>query len=581
VWGNEDAADLATTQVRLVAEQTPRVLVGLIALDGFIVWLLNDVGLLYYALSWVSASIVLQALRWRISRRPLKAPGDAVRAVNRLVALFTLLGIVRAAVVPLVFSTPADSMHYVFTMVIVGQMAGAVGTVGGLHAAYVLWGLPVAGTLAIAWWMRGTIEDQVVAMLILLLFIVLQSYVKATRLSLSEFVRLNRSLRTECDRAEMASHSKTRFFAAASHDLRQPLHALSINATTLELVARRQGDPMIRELSQSINRALQQSNGLLDALLDISRLDSGVMSVDIKPVELGSLVESVIWDFRPSAAQKGLKIYTESGPHGLWARTDPDLMRRVLNNLLSNAVKFTERGSIHVGVMPDVDAVVVAVQDTGVGISQNEHARVFEEFYQVGNSSRNREQGLGLGLAIVQRVVALVQGEVLLTSALGTGTRVEIRLPSCAPEDQSLGTSWLESGSAELRPLSRLPTRVLAIDDEPEILKSLNGLLSQLGCTMRGAATLAQAHAAIDEGFIPDALLVDFRLRDEDGLQAIRSLKDRLGDVPALLVTGDTGPGGPPLGAASGWRVVHKPLEGMRLARELELAMSEASTRKV
>ena len=602
---------VALEQLRLVAGQRVRVLASLVLVDAFLVWLLSRIGLFWPALAWAVVGAALQLLRWQLSRRPAHDGAEALRITSRLTWLFAVLGWARAAIVPVLFSLPLNDTHYVFTMVLVGLMAGAAGSLGGMFRAYVFWGIPVALTVAIAWLLQGSFEGRWVAVLMLLLFAVLASYVKDSGAMLRQLVAfahereimaaslrverdraqaaseaneaLAESLRIERDRAEAASQSKTRFFAVASHDLRQPLHALSINATTLELVARKQNDPMVKELSQSINRALAQSNGLLEGLLDISRLDAGAVEVKLAPVDATALLEAVVDEFRATAAQHGLTLEAERQAGGpLWIHTDFELMLRVLNNLVSNALKFTRHGGVKVyaRALPDAGGVarqrvVLGVQDTGPGIAAAEHERVFEEFYQIGNPSRDRSQGLGLGLSIVRRAVALLGGTLALHSAPGQGTRIELKVGAAQAPRSEAGPAAQEA----LGPVSpgQLDARVLVIDDEPEILESLAGLLPLLGCEVRCAASLAHAQAVLDSGFVPQVLMVDYRLRDETGTQAIEQLRRRLGPVPAVIVTGDTSPQNIQHVLASGCRVVHKPLDGARLAQALGQALAAAA----
>jgi signal transduction histidine kinase/CheY-like chemotaxis protein len=597
---------VALEQLRLVAGQMARVLASLVLLDGFLVWLLSRVGLFWPALAWAVVGAGLQFLRWHVARQPAHDGAEALRIAARLTWLFGLLGCVRAAIIPVLFSQPLIATHYVFTMVLVGLMAGAAGSLGGMFRAYAYWGIPVALTAAVAWWWQGTFEGRWVGVLMLLLFAVLASYVRDSGATLRQLVAfahereimaaslrterdraqaasvaneaLAESLRIERDRAEAASQSKTRFFAVASHDLRQPLHALSINATTLELVARKQNDPMVKELSQSINRALAQSNGLLEGLLDISRLDAGAVEVKLAPVDAAALLEAVVDEFRATAAQHGLTLKAECQPSGpLWIHTDFELMLRVLNNLVSNALKFTRHGGVKVyaRALPGRGAaagkVVLGVQDSGPGIAASEHERVFEEFYQIGNPSRDRNQGLGLGLSIVRRAVALLGATLTLHSAPGEGTRIELKVGAArvpradARHDAHDRPAWPE----------KLDARVLVIDDEPEILESLAALLPLLGCEVRCVASLKQANAVLDSGFVPQILMVDYRLRDETGTEVIAQLRQRLGEVPALIVTGDTAPQNIQHIVASGCRVIHKPLDGARLAQALGQALAE------
>jgi signal transduction histidine kinase len=415
--------NVARIHLSLVTEQWRRLPVGTIACNAVIVWAMERAGLAGWAAIWLAADLLLQVARWHVATRRPDIHRTAVGQTRRFTWMFAALGLSRAMLVPLLFSQPLSELHYLYTMVTVGLAAGAVGAVGGLHHAYrVGVGIALLST-AVGWVVLGQVQGFIVAGLLVLLWLVLSAFVRSYGGTLRQLASL-------ADAAHAASRSKTRFFAAASHDLRQPLHALAVNATTLGVAARRIGDTVVIEASDGIDRALAQSNGLLDSLLEISRLDAQSMTVDIEPVDARRLLEQVCDEFQPIARERGLRltVAAASAPDRPIA-TDRQLMARVLANLVSNALKFTARGEVVLSMSPAEGHLLITVADTGCGIAESEHARVFEEFYQAGNRPRNPREGLGLGLSIVQRSCALLAVEVALHSRLGEGTRVELRVP--------------------------------------------------------------------------------------------------------------------------------------------------------
>jgi signal transduction histidine kinase len=561
---------------RIVSAAIRRLPVAYLLMDGFAAWLVWRAGSPVGAVLWFAGSTALHFARWALVRRWTAAlPADVLRA-NRLLAVsYVLLGVWRALFIGLMFWHPLGPEHYVMTVLCLGIAAGAVSTSGWDPRVFGAWAACVGLALAAGWLLRGGLLGAGIAVLTIAFMAVLLGHTRDQRRAMRELVRLAfenealaLSLRVERDRAEAASQSKTRFFAAASHDLRQPLHALSINATTLSLLAGRQPDPMIRELSDSINRALRQSNGLLDGLLDISRLDAGVVQPNLRDVDLVPLLEGVRDEHAPVAAQQGIGLVVELPLAPLAVRTDPDLLLRILNNLLSNAFKFTERGEVRLRALAAPDGTVaLSVIDTGRGIPAAERERVFEEFYQIGNASRDRSRGLGLGLSIVRRIAQLLSIRVGLESTPGRGTRIDLALPAGAI---AAGTPAEVPALAPAGPL--LPgLRVLAIDDEQEILQSLRGLLVQLGCEVRCADGREAAVRAVHDGFRPEVVVADHRLRGHTGLDAIAAVCAVTGPLPALVVTGDTAPQTLQAALAGGYRVIHKPVDGARLA----LALSE------
>ena len=567
---------IAREHLRLAQRQIGRLPLPNVLIDLFLCWLVLRLGFRLPALLWFVTLLVTQIWRWRhVSGLQAATQPDPQRSLQHLSAFLLALGLLRAMIVPLLFAHPVQIEHLMLTMVYVGLIAGTGASAGGEVRPFVGYAALAGGSLALAWALQGSTDGIWVAALILSMVIVLGGNLSDQSRGLQQFVklacdneRLAESLRLARDAAEAASLSKTRFFAAASHDLRQPLHALSINATTLELLASRQTDPLIKELSHSINRALGQSNGLLDSLLEISKLDAHAVKPQIQSVDLAGLLSGVRDEFAALAAHKSLAMQTALALPPLLAATDPLLLRRILSNLVGNAVKFTTTGSVslsarHLGP----GRLLVAVADTGPGIAADQQARVFEEFYQIDNSARERNLGLGLGLAIVQRTAGLLGAPLRLASTPGRGTTVELELPVSAaaarlPDDLH---------PTDVVQTNMLPgLRVLVVDDEAEIQRSMQALLTQLGCDVRCATGQAQALVLVEAGFQAQVLLIDHRLRGERGTDVITGLQARLGPVPAVLVTGDTEPALIEAAQAAGHRVVHKPVQGHLLARLLQ-----------
>lgn len=580
---------LKAEQLRMVAVQIGRLPVALLVINLFIAWLVGRAGWPAAAAVWFVLAGAFEIWRYRLCQHERRNPTrHAALRLQVLSHAFIAAACLRVALVPLVFSQDEINLQVMLTMVYVGLAAGGVATVGGVYWAYTSWASIVGGGVALAWVLQGGFDGYCIGVLTATLFATLALFARDEGRNLRKLLllayeneTLAGSLRVERDRAESASRSKTRFFASASHDLRQPLHALSINATTLELVARTQSDPMIRELSKSIMRALRQSNDLLDALLDISQLDAQVVEIRIEPVDAGTLVQRMRDEFAPTAAQRGLALCTEVPSEPVWLLSDHKQLRRMIGNLVSNSLKFTTVGKVVIKlVSPPTEAgarfATIAIVDTGPGIPHEEQERVFEDFYQLGNPSRDRSHGLGLGLSIVKRTAVLLGASVSVQSEPGHGCCFELRLPvaevpgNVAPHVDSGGTPDFADG------IPSLGLRVLAIDDEEEILVSLTTLLPHFGCEVRGAGSLASARIVIAQGFKPQLLLVDHRLKDETGADAVAALQELLGPIPVVIVTGDTSPSDLRSALDAGTIVVHKPIDGRLLAGAMAEAMTKA-----
>jgi CheY-like chemotaxis protein len=321
-------------------------------------------------------------------------------------------------------------------------------------------------------------------------------------------------------------------------------------------------------VSQGIGSALRQSRGLLDGLLDISRLDANAVQTRMAPHDVRDLLEAVRDEFAALAAQRGLWLTVEAGDAAIWVSTDADQLLRILGNLVDNAIKFTREGGVVLAARPAVGGrVLVRVSDTGPGIAEAERERIFEEFYQVGNPSRDRSQGLGLGLAIVKRTAVLLQASLYLGSEPGAGATFELALPASAPAARppplvpDIGTAAALS--------------VLLVDDEAEVSASLCTYFAQIGWLAQAAANGDQAERALANGFRADVLVVDFRLRDETGAQVIARLRARYGELPAVILTGDTAAPRLREFSALAASVLHKPVGGERLARALVAAVEQ------
>ncbi|MBI3369940.1 MAG: hybrid sensor histidine kinase/response regulator [Burkholderiales bacterium] len=544
-------------------------------------WLLWRTGWSWGAGLWFALISGVQGLRWVLVRRWGLAPALGVAAANRtMMRAFVTLGWLVATMVAGVFIGTHGNEHYLVTQVCVGTAAGAVVAAGWSPRMFALWSLPVAGSMIAGWLHEGGVAGIGVAVLIAALFVVLLAQTRDQEGSLRRLVglawdnaRLVDSLRAERDRAQAASRSKTRFFAAASHDLRQPLHALSLSAYAMSMLAQRRNDAKMQQLADGIERALHQSTGLLDGLLDISRLDAGAVRPAQRDFATQGLLDSLRAEFAPQAAQRGLAFeltLSEGAPPVL--RTDPDLLRRVLQNLIANALKFTREGSVRVAADGRASGDLrLAVIDTGPGIPEAEQERVFEEFYQLGNAARDRNQGLGLGLSIVRRTCALLGLPVTLHSQPGHGTRVELVVPRGDPTQPAVAPADDAPAPAEL--LAGL--RVLAIDDEGDIRASMRNLLTELGCDVRCADGRDDALALVQSGFDPQVIIADHRLREHNGLDAIAAVRALTGPRPAVVVTGDTAPHTLQQVLAGGHRVLHKPVDGAKLVRLLRELTTE------
>ena len=367
--------------------------------------------------------------------------------------------------------------------------------------------------------------------------------------------------RSARDASDAANRAKSRFLAAASHDLRQPLHALGLFADAL---AHRAHDTEESQLVSKINTSVASLETLLSALLDVSNLDAGVIEAHIEPTSLALLFERIAGDFAADAAAGGLKLRVV--PTSETVESDPLLLERILRNLVANALRYTLRGGVVVGCRRRGACVDIEVWDSGAGIAPEEQERIFEEFYQIGNRERDRAQGLGLGLAIVRRLAELLGHAIVLRSRPGRGSVFSIRTRRATG---AASTEAIAPAEVMIQPLQG--RRVMIIDDEAAIREGMQQVLDSWGCHATIAAGPAEAIALGRGDACPEVLLVDYRLRgDMDGLRAIRELRNSFGkDIPAILISGESSVEELARIKASGFLLLHKPLMPAKLRSAL------------
>jgi two-component system, sensor histidine kinase len=572
------AAKVRGEQVRLGLAQVRRIPLPHFFVDVCVAATGAAAGLGAWAWVWLATMTVCQVGRTIYLVQLSRLRGFSVEhMLNHMTASLTFLGAIHAVFMGMVFAQPPSSAQYILTMILVGNAAGAVSPAAGHLRSYLTWGVVFGGTLAGCWLSRADLEGVAIAALVVSLFAVLTLYVRDQGRSLVQLVSLSESLRWERDRAERASEAKTRFFAAASHDLRQPLTALSYNAATVQALAQARGDEQLAQLGAGIGRALAESRQLLDSLLEVSQLDAGAVAANMEDVDLNDLVRETVDAFAAQAAERELTLQTMTTAGQTYlVKTDQMLLRRILQNLVGNALKFTRQGSVTVEVRPDeqspAERLRISVVDTGPGIAPQDHEKVFEEFFQIGNLDRNRSLGLGLGLPIVRRLANLIGAQVMLESEIGQGTRFSIRLdrkpvPAIVwPEPVAITTPT--AGSMRRGQGSR---RLMLVDDEADIRDSLSTLLQTTGWVVAAGPDQAWATQTYSQDFRPDALIVDFRLRQgESGLDVLAALRQLGCTVPAWLITGDTEPSRIAEAKRAGIPVLYKPLDGMRLLAMLD-----------
>ncbi len=356
--------------------------------------------------------------------------------------------------------------------------------------------------------------------------------------------------------AEEANRAKSSFLAAASHDLRQPIHALGLFVGALRGVKMpKEGERLLDQIELSAGAM----DDLFTALLDISRLDAGAVEVYRRGIALQPILERVFRDHAAAAGAKGILL--RQVPCAAVIYTDPVLLERILRNLIANAVRHTASGKVLVGCRRRGKMLAVQVWDTGPGIAEADRQRIFEEYVQLGNPERDRAKGLGLGLAIVRRLSGLLNCELALRSWPGQGSCFEIFLPRARTVTK---TEELPVAPAALVPRGR----IAVIDDEAAIREAMAALLTGWGHEVVTAGSGEEAVLRLaGEAARPDLIICDYRLRDgENGIAVIERLRAGHDEpIPAMLITGDTAPDRLAEARASGFLLLHKPVPNAKL----------------
>jgi signal transduction histidine kinase/DNA-binding NarL/FixJ family response regulator len=351
---------------------------------------------------------------------------------------------------------------------------------------------------------------------------------------------------------ELANLAKSRFLAAASHDLRQPLHALN-----LFLDQRRSETDQVERsrLDAQIDAAVAAMNELFNALLDISKLDAGVLAPSVSEFPVDHLLKRIETTFVATARENGLRLRVVSSR--AWVRSDFILLERILLNLVSNAVRYTERGGVVIGCRHRNGRLRIDVCDSGIGIPENQRRNIFGEFYQLDGAEKDRHGGLGLGLAIVDRLCGLLGHPIELTSSVGRGSRFSVSVPSVpagtAEASLDVSRALVDSEHGKL---------VMVIDDDELVRDGTRGLLKSWGCLVVTAESEDAAMTLADHGKRPDLIISDYHLaHGKAGFELIDRLRRACGaQIPAFLISGDTAPERLREASAGGYYLLHKPV---------------------
>lgn len=562
-------AAIRAEQVRVLYRQAPLAIAsGLIVPLPLLVvfWLVIPPAQL---IAWFATMCTVAAARTLLViwyRRA--APPDSELGRWRTLYVFGTLvsGCVWGVAGILMFVPAALDYQFFLVFILAGMSTGAVTSLGIYPPAFFAFVVP---TLApyVAMALREGDRVHVAAVVAIVFYLVAlifftRNFSRALIESLKlrfENVELVKKLAVEKEQAERANLAKSRFLAAASHDLRQPLHAMALFASALR-DRTREGE--LRSIVDKLSVSVEDLEDLFHALLDVSKLDAGIVVPDVRAVLVQTVFDQIRREYAEEAANKGVRL--RCVPTRSVVRSDLMLLERILRNLVSNAIRHTDRGGVLIGCRRRGGALRIDVVDSGIGIDPAHRADIFQEFYQVANPERDRRKGLGLGLAIVDRLASLLKHPLQVQSVPGRGSVFSVTVPRA---DAEPGAE--EAPRAEEFVGAKLGgALVVVIDDEQAVLDGMREVLQEWGAHPLLASSADEALAQLTgTGRRPAVIIADYRLRQgETGIQAIARLQAVYGaDVPGVLITGDTAAERLREVEASGYHLLHKPVRPVKL----------------
>ena len=592
---DESNLQVRREQIRARIAMYPTMIVPAMLLAPLLVWLMWDVVAHDVLLSWMSLAFgthIFELSQWW-SNRAHAEDIDELRCWDRRFRLHTTLSaIMWGGAWVAMFVAGNLSYQVLLICVAMGLSAGAV-TINPVHRPSIFLYL---GLLLSPLIVRVAMENDrahwiLAIMLVVYIGFLLDSAVKLMRtfeLSLQQRFEKEVLLQSLREReqetaealkaAELANAAKSKFLATASHDLRQPLQALRLFSEALRDIAKQ---PEAVRLAEQIGKSVNSLVEMFDDLLDVSRLDAGIIQPRWQHFSLNDLCDRMYVDFAPLAQAKGLQLelpYYEAKDnvrieHEIAVYSDPFLLERMLRNLISNAIRYTDQGKVIVHSRCTQDQVEISVQDTGIGIRPELMQQIFEEYYQVDNPHRDRRKGLGLGLAIVRRVEELLGYHLIVESTPGTGSTFRFSMKRGDP-------SLLVRPFVITEARHDISNKIIAlVEDDEDIREFTAEIMRDWGCQVFAEATGDEMLRKLDIAATrPHLLVCDFRLPDnQTALDVMRDMRRLWGDLPVLVITGDTATETLQAIQKSGANLLHKPIAPARLRSAMYFSMQDSS----
>lgn len=369
--------------------------------------------------------------------------------------------------------------------------------------------------------------------------------------------------------------SKTRFLAAASHDLRQPVHVVSLFGAALETMAR---EDSVKDVVRDMNLAVRSLSKQLNELLDIAKLDSNSLTPDVRQLELNDVISLIVDEFKAETIAADIAL-VNNVENGVYVYSDATMLSQILRNIIGNAIKYTSRGSVVLSTLTDNNMIVLSVQDTGIGMSEEEQKHVFEEFFQIDNPERSRNKGIGLGLSIVKRLARSLSHEISIISEPDKGTCVSLRLKACSRLHMDKFKPSLVA--VKEKEIANFDCWVHIVDDEPSVRKSMGALLEEMGCVVTASASTTET-VDFMESSRPDLFMVDLRLQGNDsGIHTLNAIEQIYPDVDRVMITGEKYLRFDENGLNGAVTVLHKPVSKEQIVELLKSLLGSRLSKTV
>jgi signal transduction histidine kinase/CheY-like chemotaxis protein len=555
-----DKAILAE-QVRVLYVEGQRLILTGVAAALILVWVLWDHVPHAILVGWLAVFCfysLVRAVMARAWRRRAADDADHRLWLRRVQWALAVGGSIWAAACFLFYVPDRIEYQLFLVTMLLGAVVSGLVTLAVYLPAYLGFVTPFVAATVIRYGQGGDPLHWGIALAAVVTFFLFINFARYIQRSFVESLRLRMALAERNREVERANLAKSRFLAAASHDLRQPLHALNLFAAQLS----HQADPAERgRLVGRIDAAIAAMNELFNSLLDMSKLDAGVLTPDITEFPVGHLLDRIETTFAAAAREKGLQLSVVPSPY--WVRTDAILLERILLNLVSNAVRYTARGGVVVGCRRRGDSVRIEVWDSGIGVAEGEQRSIFGEFYQAGAPPPGQRAGLGLGLSIVDGLCRLLGHPIELASRPGKGSRFAVSVPRAPARQAVERPETLEAIANPAR-----DKLIVVIDDDALVLDGMRGLLQSWGCKVVTADSpdAALAGLAAHQGR-PNLVISDYFLASgATGIDTIERLRSTFaGPIPAFLISGDTTRERMREADESGLPLLHKPVSPMAL----------------